>query len=112
MRKLRPPWWMIVIAASFILYFGSMFYADFWGLRSLGIRINYSDGGMRVGSVDPGTPAERAGVRAGDWIVAAEGQQIRDYAGWMAIGANASVGQPFRLEIERQGERLQVSPIV
>lgn len=112
MRKLRPPWWMTVTAASFIVYFGSIFYADFWGLRPLGIRINYSGGRMRVGRVDPGTPAERAGVRAGDWIIAAEGQEIHYYADWMAIGANARVGQPFRLEIERQGERLQVSPMV
>ena len=71
MLKLRPPWWMIVTAVSFIVYFGSNFYADFWGVRPLGIHINYSAGRMRVGSVDPGTPAERAGVRAGDWIVAA-----------------------------------------
>jgi tRNA A-37 threonylcarbamoyl transferase component Bud32 len=103
---------MTVIAASFVVYFGSIFYADFLGVRPLGIGIDYSGGRMRVGRVDPGTRAERAGVKAGDWIVAAEGQEIHYYADWKAIGANARVGQPFRLEIERQGERLQVSPVV
>lgn len=112
MRNHRPPWWMIFISACFVMCFGVIFYTEFWGLGPLGISTDYSAGRLWVRSVHPGKPAERAGLQAEDRIIAAQGQAIQYYADWLAIGASARVAQPFRIEIERQGERLQVSPIL
>lgn len=62
-------------------------------------------GGVVVAVVRAGGPAERAGLRAGDVILAVAGRRVRSSADLRrAIGAWEPEG-PLRLEVERDGER-------
>ncbi|RLB53518.1 MAG: peptidase M28 [Deltaproteobacteria bacterium] len=63
--------------------------------------------GVKLSGVRPGSPAARAGVRAGDVVVELAGQKIEnlyDYA--RAIGA-LKVGAAAQLVVERAGRRME-----
>ena len=64
--------------------------------------------GAKVRSVMPGGPAARAGVRAGDVVVAAAGQPVADPAALIQVVSRHGVGRPLLLELERGGQRLEV----
>ncbi|MHA3961828.1 trypsin-like peptidase domain-containing protein [Synechococcus sp. LTW-G] len=64
--------------------------------------------GAKVRSVMPGGPAARAGVRAGDVVVAAAGQPVADPAALIQVVSRHGVGRPLLLELERDGQRLEV----
>ena len=68
--------------------------------------------GARVEEVIADTPAARAGIRAGDVVVAINGEKIADYAGLDAAMA-ANGGRPLTVVVERGGTRLRfrVTPI-
>jgi regulator of sigma E protease len=59
----------------------------------------------QIGSVNPGSPADKAGVRAGDLVVAVAGQPVFTPEELMqAIQKRA--GQTFDVAVEREGRRL------
>jgi regulator of sigma E protease len=62
----------------------------------------------RVGSVDPGTPAERAGFRAGDMIRAIDGRRIDDFMELKQFVA-LRAGEPIRFTVERAGRELELT---
>lgn len=69
-----------------------------------------------IGEVMPGGPAERAGLRAGDRVLAADGQPVADWAGFVKV-VRAHPGTDLPLELRRAGagegappERLVVRP--
>lgn len=67
------------------------------------------DGGMRVQSVVPGTPAARAGVRRGDLILSIDGEPVgsdRTLADWIA---ERRMGERLRLELARGEQTMTVS---
>ncbi len=53
--------------------------------------------------VAPGTPAERAGLKEGDRLLAVNGQKI-DYWGQFVERVRGSKGQSIKLELERKGQ--------
>lgn len=57
-----------------------------------------------VGQVVKGEPADRAGLRSGDRILAADGEPIRDWAHWVDT-VQSRPGRELRVEIERAGAR-------
>ena len=65
--------------------------------------------GILVVRVIPNTPAERAGVRRGDVIVAVNGQPIRDGAALQSLVDRAGINQTLKLTIRRGNSRLEVS---
>lgn len=109
MTRRRAPWWMYIVAASFLGYFALNIYTSWLGPGAAGIFPDYSSGRMIVTRVIPNFPGERAGVRAGDRIVAANGVPIRTYADWEVFYANSKIGQPIRMEIERSGQRIELT---
>ncbi len=63
--------------------------------------------GVKLSGVRPGSPAEKAGIKAGDVVVELAGVRIEnlyDYA--RAIGA-LEVGKPARLAVERAGRQME-----
>jgi regulator of sigma E protease len=63
-----------------------------------------------IGELSPGEPAERAGLRVGDRILAVDGQPVNDWREWVDL-VRASPGSALRVEIERDGERSELSVI-
>ncbi|MFM7268557.1 MAG: trypsin-like peptidase domain-containing protein [Cyanobium sp.] len=64
--------------------------------------------GVVVSSLQPGGPAERAGLRAGDVIVAAGGRGVDGPSQLVAVVEKAVVGQPLALRVQRAGENLEL----
>jgi regulator of sigma E protease len=60
-----------------------------------------------IGKVTPGGPAELAGLREGDRILAIDGQKISSWSQVVAIISDAP-GRPLRLDADRQGETVSV----
>src|SRR5262245_6367793 len=103
--RLRAPWWMYVLAASFIAYFALLVYCDFWAPQPLGVLTEFSGGSKIVRAVFPNSPAERAGLKPGDRVVTVEDRRIRNLFDWTAIRINLEAERQYRLGIERAGER-------
>lgn len=60
-------------------------------------------------SVDPGGPAEKAGVASGDRIVAVDKAPVEDYDGLDSAIRKAGIGKPVVLTVERDGGRRDVT---
>jgi carboxyl-terminal processing protease len=87
---------------------------DFAGQSgTVGLHLEADDGELRVGSVTPGGPADQAGLRAGDIILAVDGMPFDD----ATTGTEASlmirgpVGQPAHIVVRRDAQELEFSPI-
>ena len=67
--------------------------------------------GARVASVQPGSPAERAGLRPGDVVVAAGGQPVAQPSQLVAAVERSGVGKPLLLMVSRGGRLEQVEVV-
>lgn len=71
----------------------------------LGLYAMDSDGGIVVGGISPRGPAEVAGLRQGDHILAVGGEDVLDLASlWRKLWACGPAGTEIRLRIGRDGE--------
>lgn len=61
-----------------------------------------------IGSVEPGTPAEKAGLKAGDRILAVDGQEVASFLALREIIV-ASPEKPLTLDVERNGNRIALA---
>lgn len=73
-------------------------------LRSFG-----ADHGVVVNSVEPGSPAERAGLRMGDVILAIDGRTINSGAELVQIISGCKIGSVLKLDLLRKGKHLSAS---
>ena len=73
----RAPWWVYLIAASFLGSFTLGIYNIIWGPEPLGLDSDNRNGSLVVRRVAPEGAAARAGLRTGDRIVAVDGIPIR-----------------------------------
>jgi pimeloyl-ACP methyl ester carboxylesterase len=62
-------------------------------------------GGLIVNRVLPASPAERAGLRAGDLIESVDGREVGDESGLRAILRERYAGQTLVLSVMRAGDR-------
>jgi len=67
--------------------------------------------GVRVMSVQPGSPAARAGLQQGDLIVAVGGQAIANPPQLVAAVERAGVGGSLLLSVKRAGRVLQITVV-
>ena len=66
---------------------------------------------QHVASVVPGSPAETAGLRPGDEIVAIDGKEVTPVlTDRVTSRIRATRGRPVALTVERAGERLELEP--
>ena len=68
--------------------------------------------GIVVRDVVPGSPAERAGLRAGDQIVAARGKRLRNVFDWEAERLDMRVGEAVPLVVRRDGRDVTLTVTV
>ncbi|HEV3144548.1 MAG TPA: M28 family peptidase [Gemmataceae bacterium] len=73
---------------------------------------NYNDTedkGVLVGSVIKDGPAEKAGMKDGDYIVEIAGKPVKNMAAYMAVLGAQKRGEPLELTIERAGKREKIT---
>lgn len=76
----------------------------------LGMFATEADDALVVGSLADNGPAEQAGVRVGDKILAVNDEEIADLAGlWRRVWSSGSAGAEVRLRIERDGSPKRIS---
>jgi serine protease Do len=69
-------------------------------------------GGVIVGEVSPGGPAQKAGLKAEDVIVAINGKPIKNGEELVAIVADSAVGTTLKLSVLRQGKPVEIPVVV
>lgn len=67
-----------------------------------------TEGTVRIERVAAGGPAERAGVKAGDYVLAADGRKIRSAYQAVDLIVNKEPGEPLRLVLLREGREVEV----
>jgi putative serine protease PepD len=76
----------------------------------LGVQLGDApNGGAVIGSVVSGSPADKAGLRAGDLVTKVNGTAVQDGDGLVAAVQAAEVGQTLQLTVERNGSEAQIS---
>ena len=65
--------------------------------------------GALVQSVIPQSPAEEGGLRRGDLVINAEGEEINDPRSLLIQVENAQIGKPFELEVLRNNKEINLS---
>jgi len=76
-------------------------------MSGLGFDFWYPTIPTEIGTIVPGSPAEKAGLRIGDRVVAVAGQDVPDFQALVKI-VQPSPGKSLVFEIDRKGERLDV----
>lgn len=79
----------------------------------VGIEVGLEDGFIKVITPIDGTPAEKAGIKSGDLIIALDGEPVRDMSLSDAIDRmRGEPGSDIALEIRRKGEEELLTFIV
>ena len=83
------------------------------GKASLGAIPDYSQGedakgGMRIGGIVPGSPAEQAGLKAGDIVTDFNGTRIENMMDYTAALGKAKPGTSVKLKVLRGAQRMEV----
>lgn len=103
----RAPWWMDVVAASFLGFFGFNIYADFVAPEASGITAyDFSRSSLHLKAIAQGSALERVGIRVGDRIIAVDGNVLHEFADWEYYRLLFRRARPIDLEIERDGTRI------
>ena len=76
----------------------------------LGLFAMENDDAVMVGSVADGGPADKAGLRTGDRVVAVDGDEVTDLAGlWRRVWSAGTAGARVRMSIGRGDDLLHVT---
>jgi serine protease Do len=76
-------------------------------LKALGV-----DHGVLIGSVEPGGPAEKGGVKEEDIIVGLNGKPVMNGEDLVARVSETPIGQKVRLTVDRNGKKLDLDVVV
>ena len=95
---------MPVILSALIVVLLSPLPADGW----LGVYLDPEHAAARIVEVIPGTPADRAGLVAGDLVVSVDGRQVKTSSELGGAIAAGKAGQRLRLVVIRGEKRVQM----
>ena len=99
---------VLLIAIAFLGYWTLLVYCDVWRPAPPGLSFQYAADGIHLADVVAGGPADRAGLRAGDRLLAVDNHPVSGRLDWMSVEANFEIGRPNRVTAERGGEIVSV----
>ncbi len=68
--------------------------------------------GVAIQDVEPGSPAEKAGLAPGDLLLRYDGQEILNAKQFIRLVENTPIGSRVALEILRGGERINLNSLI
>ena len=110
-RSRRLPWAGLVCVIVILLMAVSTADTVRRRARAVGVDVQEVEGHLEILEVMQNTPADDAGLQAGDLILAAAGREIRDLASYDEAAATFTTGVGVDFEIDRDG-RLRVLHVV
>lgn len=112
MHSARPPWWMFLVAASFVGLLALIPYLVIWGPADPeGLNATFERGLMQIRAVAPNTPLAEAGLKVGDQVLMVGGQPVHNTNDWAAVLANLQVGRVQVWSILRNEKRLDIEVV-
>src|SRR5262245_29230383 len=105
----RLPAWMLLLGLAFLGYEALLLYTDLMRPEPLGVVLQVEQSAITVRAVTADSLAARAGLVAGDRVVAVNSRRMRSRLDWMSVEMNLQPHQPLRLEIERGGSPLALT---
>ncbi|HET6591711.1 MAG TPA: protein kinase [Xanthomonadales bacterium] len=111
-QRRRAPWWLWLLAAAFMLDCLLRVWCQLLGPESLGVRTRTEGSWQVVAALRSGSPAEQAGVRPGDRLLAIDGMAIEAAFDWRVLAANLETDRAYVLGIEREGQRFETTATV
>ena len=106
----RVPWWIYLIAAIYILTFAFSARQEVWGPANAGWVLSWP--AAQVAGVSRGGPIEKAGVRAGDVLAAANRQPITRMPDWFVARAHFELHRPIDLRIQHGGQSRSLKAVI
>ncbi len=102
----KPIWVRAMVMLAGVVMNGILAFVLFGAAFAVGVRVDPA----RAGSVLPGKPAWRAGIRPGDVFVSADGHRLLEFQDLQHASLE---GRPVELEVERDGTRFRatVTPV-
>src|SRR5688572_7108707 len=107
----RMPPWLYLAAATFLAYYAVLVYSERYQPGETGLRCDFSQGTMRIRAVSSNSPASRAGIKAGDVLLAVDERRIQTWEDWRHYRATRETGRNYLFKIERTAELLEI-PVV
>lgn len=92
---------------SFTMHIPAAAKDDDFDVSDTGILPQYLSGPIKVSEVEPGTPAARAGLQAGDLIESVNGHPFHTVSTFAAY-LQSTRDQPVQLEIDRNGKTIPI----
>lgn len=77
----------------------------------LGLQLDETEGALLVSAVDSGSPAEQAGLKVGDRLVAAAQRPIESAVDYARALMTAQPGRAFSLSVRRGARELELKPV-
>jgi serine protease Do len=78
----------------------------------LGVSVEDRDDGVTISAIDRGGPAAKAGIRAGDAVVAINGETVSSSRGLIRAVAAVTPGNNARLTVRREGQTMELPVVV
>lgn len=103
----KPVWQRFIVVAGgplFNLLFAALLFFTIFALAGLPVPMP----GTTIGSVSPKSPAEKAGLKSGDTIVAINGKTTKEWREVSELIKNCG-GKPVHLLIRRDGQDLKLT---
>ncbi len=75
----------------------------------LGVSVEDRDGGVTIANIDRSGPAAKAGIKAGDVVIAVNGDKIDSSRGLIRAVAVVPPGNSVRVTLRRQGREMDIS---
>ena len=82
---------------------------NFFGPRGFDFKRQWDGHRWSVSAVAPRSASERAGLRAGDILLALDGRPLQGPSAWRVISPNLETGRVYGFDVARNGRRLQVA---